>query len=159
MKSIATQLIEDEINAQKWHERFMSLAEEVSKWSKDPSTQVGCILVKDRRVISTGFNGLPRGISDSLDRLTNREIKYEMTVHAEVNAVTTAALHGVSTDGCDVYITFQPCSRCAAVLINAGVRSIFVKSNKDVPSRWLENFILGAKMLEEAGISYQHIST
>jgi len=80
MKSIATQLIEDEINAQKWNERFMSLAEEVSKWSKDPSTQVGCILVKDRRVISTGFNGLPRGISDSLDRLTNREIKYEMTV-------------------------------------------------------------------------------
>lgn len=152
------QFNDDEINEYKWHERFMSLANTVASWSKDPSTQVGCVLVKDRRVISTGFNGLPRGISDSLDRLTNREIKYEMTVHAEVNAVTTAALHGVSTDGCDVYITFQPCSRCAAVLINAGVRSIYVRSNNETPSRWLENFILGAKMLEEAGVTYQHIS-
>ena len=148
----------DACNENKWHERFMSVAETVASWSKDPSTQVGCVLVKDRRVISTGFNGLPRGISDSLHRLTNREIKYEMTVHAEVNAVTTAALHGVSTDGCDVYITFQPCSRCAAVLINAGVRSIYVKANKNTPSRWLENFILGAKMLEEAGVTYQYIS-
>lgn len=141
----------------KWHERFMYLAKEVSTWSKDPSTQVGCVLVKDRRVISTGFNGFPRGLSDDLDRLTNREIKYEMTVHAEVNAVTTAALHGVSTDGCDAYVTFQPCSRCAAVLINAGICSVYVATN-DIPERWLNNFILASKMLEEAGILLKNLS-
>jgi dCMP deaminase len=141
----------------KWHERFMYLAKEVSTWSKDPSTQVGCVLVKNRRVISTGFNGFPRGLSDDLDRLTNRKIKYEMTVHAEVNAVTTAALHGVSTDGCDAYVTFQPCSRCAAVLINAGICSVYVAAKK-IPDRWLDNFILASKMLEEAGIPLQNLS-
>ena len=144
-------------NEYKWHERFMYLAKEVSTWSKDPSTQVGCVLVKDRHVISTGFNGFPRGLSDDLDRLTNREIKYEMTVHAEVNAVTTAALHGVSTDGCDAYVTFQPCSRCAAVLINAGIKSIYVAPN-DIPGRWLDNFILASKMLEEASIPLTNLS-
>ena len=146
------------LNEYKWHERFMRLAQEVSTWSKDPSTQVGCILVKDRRVISTGFNGFPRGISDDLDRLTNREVKYEMTVHAEVNAVTTAALHGISTDGCDVYVTFQPCSRCAAVLINAGVRAVYSKAAYDIPSRWIENFKIASKLFEEAGITDQRIS-
>jgi len=144
-------------NDNKWHERFMYLAKEVSTWSKDPSTQVGCILVKDRRLISTGFNGFPRGLSDDLDRLANRDIKYEMTVHAEVNAVTTAALHGVSTDGCDAYVTLQPCSRCAAVLINAGVQSVYTSSH-DIPARWLDNFILASKMLEEAGIIHEIIS-
>lgn len=142
----------------KWHERFMRLAQEVSTWSKDPSTQVGCVLVKDRRVISTGFNGFPRGISDDLARLTDREIKYEMTVHAEVNAITTAALHGVSTDGCDVYVTFQPCSRCTAVLINAGVRAVYIKAAGDVPARWIENFKLACNLLLEAGIIQKHIS-
>ena len=145
-------------NENKWHERFMHLAQEVSTWSKDPSTQVGCVLVKDRRVVSTGFNGLPRGISDSLDRLTNREIKYEMTVHAEVNAVTTAALHGVSTDGCDAYVTFQPCSRCAAVLINAGVRSVYVKAVNEIPNRWLDSFQMACDLLQEAGIIQEHIT-
>ena len=145
-------------NEHKWHERFMGLAQEVSTWSKDPSTQVGCVLVKDRRVISTGFNGFPRGISDDLDRLTNREVKYEMTVHAEVNAVTTAALHGVSTDGCDAYVTFQPCSRCAAVLINAGVRAVYIKAARDIPTRWIENFRLACTLLTEAGIIQEHIS-
>ena len=144
-------------NEYKWHERFMYLAKEVASWSKDPSTQVGCVLVKDRRVISTGFNGFPRGISDDLDALADRKTKYEMTVHAEVNAVTTAALHGVSTDSSDAYVTFQPCSRCTAVLINAGIRAVYIQAH-DIPSHWIENFILASKMLSEAGIIQEKIS-
>ena len=139
----------------KWCERFMDLAKEISSWSKDPSTQVGCVLVRDRRVIATGFNGFPRNISDDLDRLTDRTIKYEMTVHAEANAITTAALHGVSTKECDAYVTFQPCSRCAALLINAGIKTVYVASCRNTPTRWIDNFILATKMLEEAGIT-QH---
>ena len=81
----------------KWDVRFLKLAHEVASWSKDPSTKVGCVLVKGKKVVSVGYNGLPMGIEDSIERLTDRELKYEMTVHAEVNAVTTAALHGVST--------------------------------------------------------------
>jgi dCMP deaminase len=143
------------LNEEKWHVRFLRLAQEVSTWSLDPSTKVGCILVKNKRVISTGYNGFPKNISDSFDRLIDREQKYEMTVHAEVNAVTTAALHGVSTENCTAYVTFSPCSRCAAVLINAGITSVYVSGGNVIPDRWLQNFILASKMLAEAGIHYK----
>ena len=142
---------------QHWHARFIKLAHEVAEWSKDPSTKVGCVLVKNKRVISTGYNGFPKNISDSFDRLMDREQKYEMTVHAEINAITTAALHGVSTEGASAYITFNPCSRCAAVLINAGIDSVYVSTANDIPPRWLSNFILAGKLLAEAGVDYQTI--
>jgi dCMP deaminase len=139
----------------KWHHRFLKLASEVAAWSKDPSTKVGCVLVRDRRVISTGYNGFSRGISDDLSRLMDREQKYEITVHAEVNSVTTAALHGVSTEGCSAYVTFSPCSRCASVLINAGIKEVYVMGGSEVPKRWLDNFILASRLLAEAGVLYQ----
>jgi dCMP deaminase len=141
--------------AHKWHLRFLKLAEEVADWSKDPSTKVACILVKDRRIISTGFNGFPRGISDDLETLLDRDKKYEITVHAEVNAVTAAALHGVSTDGCTAYVTFTPCSRCASVLINAGIKEVYVINGRHIPQRWVDNFQLASKILYEAGVHFQ----
>jgi len=145
------------LNDDKWHVRYLRLANEVSSWSLDPSTKVGCVLVRNKRVVSTGYNGLPKNLSDSFDRLMDREQKYEMTVHAEVNAVTTAALHGVSTENCTAYVTFNPCSRCAAVLINAGITAVYVAGGSVVPDRWLGNMILASKMLAEAGVHYQVI--
>ena len=135
----------------------MRLAREVATWSKDPSTKVGCVLVREKKVLSTGYNGFPKNISDDLNRLIDREQKYEITVHAEVNAVTSAALHGVSTEGATAYVTFNPCSRCAAVLINAGVQSVFSDGGAQIPERWLKNFILASKLLAEAGVDYQTI--
>jgi dCMP deaminase len=140
-----------------WDARFMRLALEVASWSKDPSTKVGCVLVKDKKVVSTGYNGFPKNLSDNLERLVNREEKYEITVHAEVNAVTTAALHGVSTEGCSAYVTFNPCSRCAAVLINAGINTVYSYAGAKIPERWLVNFILASKILAEAGVEYKTI--
>jgi dCMP deaminase len=140
---------------EKWHIRFLRLAAEVSTWSIDPSTKVGCVLVKNKRVISTGYNGFPKNISDSFDRLMDREQKYEITVHAEVNAVTTAALHGVSTENCTAYVTFSPCSRCASVLVNAGVTAVYVAGGSVIPDRWLDNFILASKILAEARVKYK----
>ena len=142
---------------ERWHQRFLRLAREVASWSKDPSTKVGCVLTKDKKVLSLGYNGFPKNISDDLNRLINREEKYEITVHAEVNAVTTAALHGVSTEGASAYVTFSPCSRCASVLINAGVAAVYVLGGSEIPSRWLENFILASKLLAEAGVDYKVI--
>lgn len=142
---------------EKWHIRFIRLAEEVATWSVDPSTKVGCVLVKNKRVISTGYNGFPKNISDNLERLMDREQKYEMTVHAEVNAITTAALHGVSTEGASAYLTFSPCSRCAAVFINAGITSVYVSGGGEIPERWLKNFILAGNLLAEAGVDYKII--
>ena len=140
-----------------WDIRFMRMAHEVASWSKDPSTKVGCVLVKDRKIISMGYNGFPRLIEDDLNRLIDREVKYEMTVHAEQNAVITAALHGISTAGSTAYVTFHPCSRCAAVLINAGISTVVVSAADDIPSRWLKNFQLAAELLNEAGIGHEII--
>jgi len=141
----------------RWHQRFMRVAREVARWSKDPSTQVGCVLVREKKVLSTGYNGFPKNISDDLNRLIDREQKYEITVHAEVNAVTSAALHGISTEGATAYVTFNPCSRCSAVLINAGITSVFSDASAPIPDRWLKNFILASKLLAEAGVHYQTI--
>ena len=138
----------------KWHVRYLRLAHEVATWSKDPSTQVGCVLAKDRRVISTGFNGFPRGISDDLNRLMDRDQKYLYTVHAEGNAIVTAALHGVSTDNSSAYITFLPCCQCSAQLINAGIKTVVVSGKNEIPQRWLDNFINASKLLREAGVDY-----
>ena len=73
----------------KWDQRFIDLAMHIADWSKDPSTKVGAVVVdpSTRRVVSTGFNGFPVGVEDTADRLENREIKYEMVVHAEQNAL------------------------------------------------------------------------
>jgi len=135
----------------------MRMAHEVASWSKDPSTKVGCVLVKDRKIISMEYNGFPRLIEDDLNRLIDREVKYEMTVHAEQNAVITAALHGISTAGSTAYVTFSPCSRCAAVLINAGISTVVVSAADEIPSRWLKNFQLAAELLNEAGIGHEII--
>ena len=140
-----------------WDIRFMRMAHEVASWSKDPSTKVGCVLVKDRKIISMGYNGFPRLIEDDLNRLIDREVKYEMMVHAEQNAVITAALHGISTAGSTAYVTFSPCSRCAAVLINAGISTVVVSAADVIPDRWLENFRLAAELLNEAGIGHEII--
>ena len=140
-----------------WDVRFMRMAHEVASRSKDPSTRVGWVLVKDRKIISMGYNGFPRLIEDDLNRLIDREVKYEMTVHAEQNAVITAALHGISTAGSTAYVTFSPCSRCAAVLINAGISTVVVSAAEDIPSRWLKNFQLAAELLNEAGIGHEII--
>ena len=76
----------------KWDLRFKNLALEVSQWSKDPSTKVGCIAVKDRKVIATGYNGFPAGISDNKEDYENRDIKYKKIVHAEKNMIYNACL-------------------------------------------------------------------
>ena len=69
----------------KWDSRFLKLAREVSKWSKDPSTQVGAIAVKDRQILATGYNGFPKGIEDKEQTLNNRESKLRLKVHGEMN--------------------------------------------------------------------------
>ena len=81
----------------KWDMRFLDLATHISEWSKDPSTKVGCVVVgPDREIRSTGFNGFPRNILDSDDRLTDRDLKYPLICHAEENAIMHAARIGLA---------------------------------------------------------------
>ena len=135
----------------KWDRNFLQLAKTVSTFSKDPSTQVGAVIVDDdNRVISIGYNGFPKGIKDD-NRLDNREIKYEMVVHAEANALLFA---NTPVKGCTIYTwPFQPCSRCAALIIQAGIRRVVSIENRD--QKWYSNFQLAHDMMTEARIEQQ----
>ena len=135
-----------------WDGRFLGLAAHIAGWSKDPSTQVGCVIVgPDREVRSTGFNGLPRGITDTRERLEDRELKYLLICHAEENAIMHAARIGISLKGCTVYVTWPPCTRCARSLIQAGVSEVVYPASAKVPERWAEDFTLASEILAEAG--------
>ena len=137
----------------KWDARFLRLATHISEWSKDPSTQVGCVVVgPDREIRSTGFNGLPRGIEDNDERLNDREIKYPLICHAEENAIMHAARIGISLKDCTAYVTWPPCTRCARSLIQAGNSTIIYPEKTKIPERWMDDFNLSLYMLREANI-------
>ena len=137
-----------------WDERFLGLAAHIAAWSKDPSTQVGCVIVgPDREVRSTGFNGLPRGIADTAERLEDRELKYPLICHAEENAIMHAARISMSLKGCTVYVTWPPCTRCARALIQSGVSEAVYPASAEVPERWTDDFALASEMLSEAGVA------
>ncbi|DAC34685.1 MAG: dCMP deaminase family protein [Candidatus Thalassarchaeaceae archaeon] len=137
----------------KWDGRFLNLAKHISEWSKDPSTKVGCVVVGiDREIRSTGFNGFPRGIEDSMDRLEDREQKYPLICHAEENAIMHAARIGISLKDCSAYVTWPPCSRCARSLIQAGVNEVVFPSDSEIPERWKDDFEIAIGMMEEAGV-------
>ncbi len=137
----------------KWDQRFLELAKHISGWSKDPSTQVGCVVVgEDREIRSTGFNGFPRGIKDDDERLLDREQKYPLICHAEENAIMHAARIGLSLKGCTAFVTWPPCTRCARSLIQAGVVEVVYPAESEVPDRWLEDFETSTQMLDEAGV-------
>jgi dCMP deaminase len=136
-----------------WDARFLALAQHIAQWSKDPSTQVGCVVVgPDREIRSTGFNGFPRGIEDAPARLENRETKYPLVCHAEENAIMHAARIGVALKGCHAYVTWPPCTRCARSLIQAGVSEIVHPAGLAIPDRWLEDFRISTDMLREANV-------
>jgi dCMP deaminase len=142
----------------KWDARFLGLAKHIAGWSKDPSTGVGAIVVdKKNRVVSLGFNGLPRGVEDSGDRLHNRETKYELVVHAEANALLFASR---PVDGCTLYVwPLPPCSRCAAKIIQAGITRVVCPPVPDsVSDRWAESNLLAFEILDEAGVEYSECS-
>jgi dCMP deaminase len=141
-------------NSDKWDHRFMAMARLVASWSKDPSSQVGAVITRGKFVVSVGFNGLPQGIADTAERLENREIKYPIILHAEVNAVLSAHQ---DTRGCTLYATpYMPCPQCAAVIVQAGIaRIVYSPSDNE---RWGRS-PLSEAMFHEAGIELTELST
>lgn len=133
----------------KWDLRFLELAQHVASFSKDPSTQVGAVIAdKKQRIISIGYNGFARGIADKPERLDNRELKYKMVVHAEVNAILFA---GRSLEGATIYTyPFLSCSSCSSIIINAGIKRLVTVDY--FPERWKENFALSQTLYNEAAV-------
>jgi dCMP deaminase len=131
----------------------MEIAELVSSRSTCLRRQVGAVLVRDKQIIATGYNGAPRGVSHCLEVGCLREQlgipsgeRHEMCrgTHAEQNAIIQAAIHGVSTDGATLYCTHQPCILCAKMLINAGVRQVIFQG--DYPDELALELMNEAKM-------------
>ncbi len=133
-----------------WDKRFLGLAKYIASWSKDPSTKVGSVIVDgNNRIISTGFNGLPSGVADTMARLDNRELKYQMVVHAERNAIIDARQ---SLSGYKIYVwPMMPCSVCAAMIIQTGITEVIAPLS-DNP-RWVDSFKLTVEMFNEANIN------
>lgn len=141
-----------------WDRRFLRIAEEVRLWSKDPGTKVGCVLVTDRRMIASGYNGFPSTLSDSLELYEDRDYKLAVTVHAEANAILNAAKNGAKTQSCTAYVTFPPCSQCAAALIQAGVSKVICPNPATAPERWRASFKLANEMLYQSGVKLLYYS-
>jgi dCMP deaminase len=141
----------------KWDLRFLELAKLVSTWSKDPSTKTGAVIVRpDKTVVSIGFNGFPKGMSDSEADYANRELKYKKIVHCEMNALIHA---GGSVRGCTLYTyPFACCERCVVHIIQAGIiRFVYPKSPADQLSRWQDAFIKTHEFLTEAKVDFDEI--
>ncbi|AHI53995.1 deoxycytidylate deaminase [Spiroplasma sabaudiense Ar-1343] len=137
-----------------WDEYFMAIAELNAMRSKDPQTQVGCVVVNNlNKIISSGYNGFPRGISNddypwernSSDEFQN---KYPYIVHAEMNAIVSSR---DDLSGCDIYTTLFPCHQCTKVIIQAGIRHVYFGSNKydGTPDN-----IAAKKMLTDVNITF-----
>jgi dCMP deaminase len=136
-----------------WQQYFMGFAEHAAAKSKDPSTRVGCVIVgPDGEIRSTGYNGIPRGVRDSAERL-ERPAKYLWVSHAEENAVAHAARVGVSLKGCTAYVTHHPCSRCARTLIQSGVAAVVV--GPSVTMMPAVEFETAREMFAEAGVKVE----
>jgi dCMP deaminase len=135
-----------------WDVRFLKLAQHIASWSKDPSTKVGCVIVgPDREIVSTGYNGFPRGVSDDSSRYDDRNTKLHLICHAEENAVAHAARIGVSLRNTTAYVTWPPCPRCARSLVQAGVTKV-VHQETELPERWVEQMNWSFQLLDEADV-------
>ena len=138
-----------------WDEYFMGIALLAAHRSKDPNTQVGaCIVSPENIIISTGYNGMPKGCSDDeypWDR-EGGETKYPYVVHAELNAILNA--NGRDLRGSKLYVALFPCNECAKAIIQSGVKEVYYLSDKyaDSPAT-----LASKRMMDSAGVKYTQL--
>jgi dCMP deaminase len=143
---------------QSWDDFFMNIAKEVGKMSTCISHQVGCVLVKDRHIIATGYNGVLKGrphcneifshIADDTIREEHHTWSLKNELHAEVNAVLDAGRRGTLTPGMTLYVTLYPCQHCTKIAVAAGVTHIIYAQKYDLDPE--------LDMTKELGISISH---
>jgi dCMP deaminase len=134
-----------------WDEYFMEIARTVATRATCPRASVGCVLTRERRILTTGYNGAPRGTAHCTEvgcLLDNNHC--QRATHAEANAIVQGALHGVQLSGATAYCTHSPCVNCTKLLISAGVeRIVFANVYPDA---------IAAALLAEAGVATQQIA-
>jgi dCMP deaminase len=140
----------------KWDHRFLRVAFEIASWSKEPSTQCGCVIVnpEKKKIVSTGYNGFARKCDDWSTFYEDREVKYSRILHAEVNAILQAEQ---PLDGYTLYVVpFPTCDRCAAQIIQSGItRVVYYLESPDRLERWQEAIDSARKMYHEAGVKVE----
>ena len=135
-----------------WDEYFMGIAMLAAKRSKDPNTQVGaCIVSQDNIILSTGYNGMPKGCSDDVDR-EGEQTKYPYVVHAELNAILNA--HGRNLQGSRLFVALFPCNECAKAIIQSGVKEVLYLSDKYADSLAT---LASKRMMDSAGVKYTQL--
>jgi dCMP deaminase len=148
-----------------WDEHYFRLVHTTKEKSKDRSTKVGAIIVNEfNEQVSTGFNGFPRGIDDDNPEYHERPLKYDMTEHAERNAIYQAAAGRGGTRGCRMYLGFNPiksiCTDCARAIIQAGIVELIGPYNVQFGGKgaqWEHNCTVAYHMLKEAGIKLRTV--
>ena len=139
-----------------WDEYFMGLAHLSALRSKDPNTQVGCCIVdNDHKVVSIGYNGMPRGCKDE-DMPWQREgdfkkTKYAYVVHAELNAILNSPR---SLKGCTLYVSLFPCNECAKAIIQAGIKKVIYESDKYCGT---DGNVVSKRLFDETGVVYEQL--
>ncbi len=143
----------------KWNYRFMAIAQDLAKWSKDHSTGVGCIIVgPDKEIRSGGYNGFPRGVNDEIAERYERPLKYAFTEHAERNAIYNATLYNASLRGCVMYVTLPSCPDCARSIIQTGIKEVIAMAAPNTRANnipgWRDMIGISTQMFHEAGVKY-----
>jgi dCMP deaminase len=130
------------------------MAQFVADFSEDKSKQVGAVIVRDNRVISQGYNGLPTGVLLNEER-QERPLKYSFFEHGERNAIYTAAKMGHAVNGSTMYCNWYPCTDCARAIIQSGIIRL-VTSRPDPESSWIESMMAAETMMLEAGVELNY---
>lgn len=140
-----------------WHQYFLTITRNVAERSTCTRAKVGAVIVRDKNILATGYNGAPAGMPHCLDvgclvyasRTPSGEVEENCfrTIHAEINAIAQAAKNGASIRDADIYITHTPCIHCVKVLINTGIRRIFYE--REYKRATIEELVRGANIALE----------
>jgi dCMP deaminase len=140
-----------------WDEYFIKMAKLVAEKSKDRSTKVGAVIVGEaNNVLSTGYNGFPRGVNDNVEERHGRPAKYKWTEHGERNAIYNASRHGIVLAGARLYLNWEPCpcTDCARAIIQSGIKEVIGPNIPfgGVGTHWSDDAKISKQMLDEAGV-------
>jgi dCMP deaminase len=144
-----------------WDVYYLDICRVVATRSKDPNTQIGCVIVGPAHEIrSTGYNSFPRGIQDDVAARLERPAKYLWIEHAERNAICNAARAGTATEGCTLYVEIMPCMDCARAVVQAGINQVVVcdERMRQYSSQYYnEHFGLVEVLFREAGVRVRRV--
>lgn len=144
-----------------WDQYYLDICKVVASRSKDPHTQIGCVVVGPAHEIrSTGYNSFPRGIRDNVPERLERPAKYLWMEHAERNAICNAARAGTSTEGCTIYVEIMPCMDCARAIVQAGIADVVVSAVRmaEYSSEYYDqHFGLVEVLFGEAGVGVRRV--